>query len=318
VQWTALVLCVLLAVGIVECLRGPWTVRGMRWGIAPRLGRVAAGTICILWLAAASVWAMRWMLAIADVKRIDAAFRDVGAMAQRVPPGSAITVRDLPLGPDGFFAMWIPYFIRDNPVFFEWGEASANYLSVLVRHSARVPLAHPPYVLARAGSQPIAEETPILGNRRFWLFAVHTDTPQPALGPAKRVPLSVDGIAAVVRVDGTTSSADGAFTLSAGAKTLTIIGSALLIDPRTCPREVYLGLADPEGTVVLMAPAERYVWSAYVSAFDLPPEAACGFRARVDTGGLRPGTYYFRVFQLTPDRGFYTNPIGDPRLVVTR
>jgi hypothetical protein len=96
----------------------------------------------------------------------------------------------------------------------------------------------------------------------------------------------------------------------------TIEGAALLIGSHTCPREVYLGLADAEGTVVLLAPAERFVWRSYVSTFDFPPDAACGLRAHLDTARLRPGTYYFRAFQLTPERGFYTNALGNPRLVV--
>jgi hypothetical protein len=186
----------------------------------------------------------------------------------------------------------------------------------VVRHSARVPLADPPYVLAPAGTQPRAGETPIVGNRRFWLFAVPSDTNQPELGPVARVPLSVDGLAAVTTADAKPFPADGLW-LPAGSKAVTIEGGALLIGAHTCPREVWLGLADADGTVVLMAPAERYVWPSYVSTFDFPPDAACGLRARLETARLRPGTYYFRAFQLTSDRGFYTNPIGDPRIVVT-
>ena len=61
-----------------------------------------------------------------------------------------------------------------------------------------------------------------------------------------------------------------------------------------------------EGAVVLTVPADRFVRPRYVSTFDLPRDAACGFRARVDTARLRPGTY----------GGFYTSPIGDPKLEV--
>jgi hypothetical protein len=68
---------------------------------------------------------------------------------------------------------------------------------------------------------------------------------------------------------------------------------------------------------VLTVPADRFVRPRCVSTFDLPADAACGFRARVDTARLRPGTYNFRAFQLTPTRGFYTSPIGDPKLEVT-
>ena len=317
VQWTALVLCVLVAVGMMECLRAPWTATGSRWPRAlGRLGLAAAGAIGTLWLLTGTAAGARRMLTMAGVKRIDSAFRAVSEMAQLVPPGAAIAVRDLPLGADGFFAMWIPYFIRDHPLFFEWGEASANYLSPVVRHSARVPLARPPYVLAAAGSPRLPGETLLAGNRRFWLLAAPAEEDQPVPGLARRVPLSVDGIAAITTVGAQRLPPDGGWALPSSSKAVVVTGAALMSGSQTCPREVYLGLADAEGTVVLTEAADRFFKAAYVSAFDLPPDAACGFSARVDPARLPPGTYYFRLFQLTPDRGFYTNPVGDPRLVI--
>ena len=316
VQWSALVLCASLAVGIVECLRAPWTSRAPGRPLWPRLGLAAAGAVCTLWLIVATVQGTRRMLDLASVKRIDAAFRGVAALAQRVPAGAPIAIRDLPLGEDGFFAMWIPYFLRDHPVFFEWGEPSSNYLSVLVRHSARVPLARPPYVLAPAGSPPGPGETPIAGNRRFWLLAVKSDLQQPALGAVRRVPLSVDGIAAIDTVDAKGVPIGGEVAVSAQSKPAVVEGAALMMGSHTCPSEVYLGLADGQGTVVLMTPAERFVRYSYVWTLGFGRDDACGFRARVDPARLKPGTYYFRAFQLTPDHGFYTNPIGDPRLIV--
>lgn len=318
IQWTAVVLCVVLAAGIMECLRAPWTrARGRWWRAAAGQAVAAASVISVLWLLVATAAGFRRMIALAEVKRIDSAFRAVSAMARRTPAGAAIAVRDLPLGKDGFFAMWIPYFIRDHPLFFEWGESPSNYLASVVRHSVRIPLTPPPYVLVPAGSRPEPGETPVVGNGRFWLFSVRGDAPPPALGPVPRVPLTVDGVAAVARVDGQRPGPDGSFRVSAGSKAVWVQGGALLLDAGGCPGEVYLGLVDLDGTMVVVAPAERVMWPGWVSTFELPPEAACGLRARVETERLRPGAYGFRAFQLVPGRGFYTGAIGDPHLVVT-